>query len=252
MKLKLLNARRPRGSALIIAMSIVLLLAGLSTMLLLDMRTRSMRTQVNMENVKAFEAAEAGLDAALRNLNTGGAGIMGIGWTDTNGDGKIDSAEVSAGGYNPATMDGTIYTADGYEAPKGRAIANDYTDKFDVTTARPRPEQTEFDFYAHAKTFGDVRFFTYAVNWATDGIDNDGNGLKDFSEINGEPGGPDDPLRDENEENWYTIWSTGFSNPSTPDGKFTTVEAIVQAITYENSFELDAALELQIAPFIKP
>src|SRR6185295_15705733 len=71
----------PRGTALIVAMVIVLLLSGLSASLLMEMTTRSERTEVDAEDVKSFEAAEAGLDAAIRNLNTGGNGCIGLGWT---------------------------------------------------------------------------------------------------------------------------------------------------------------------------
>ena len=82
--------------------------------------------------------------------------------------------------------------------------------------------------------YGDVRYFTYAVPWKTDGIDNDGNGIVD-----------DDPEKD-----WYTIWSTGFSNPATPQGKFTTVEMIGRRLPVD--FNIEAALEVQIKDKDKP
>src|SRR5262249_47971483 len=61
--------RSPRGSALIIATALILLLAGLSTILMNEMATRSLRTQVAEEDLLAFEAAEAGIDAALNDIN---------------------------------------------------------------------------------------------------------------------------------------------------------------------------------------
>ena len=74
------NNQQPRGTALIVTMTIVLILSGLSLVLLQEIRTRAFRTEVDGEDVKAFEAAEAGLDAAIRNLNTGGTGCIGLGW----------------------------------------------------------------------------------------------------------------------------------------------------------------------------
>ena len=57
--------RQPRGTALIVAMAIVMILAGLSMVLMNEMRTRAQRSEADGEDVKAFEAAEAGMDAAL-------------------------------------------------------------------------------------------------------------------------------------------------------------------------------------------
>ena len=72
--------RQPRGTALIVAMAIVMLLAGVTTALLMELHTRADRTEADKEDVKSFEAAEAGLDAAIANLNAGGNGCLGIGW----------------------------------------------------------------------------------------------------------------------------------------------------------------------------
>ncbi len=254
-------SRRIRGTALIVAMAIVMVLAGLSMVLLNEMRTRAFRTEVDGEDVKAFEAAEAGMDAALRSLNTGGSGCLGLGWADSNirpvnrsgawelghwtdggtmdGDmsigevAVIGSGEVSAGGWQPG-VDGTPYTAVGYVRPEGMAVSNTFrTQGSAVDTAYPRPEPTEFDFYKHTIVFGDVRYFTYAVAWALDGVDNDGNGQVD----------------DAAEQDWYTVWATGFSNPATPQGKFVTVEAITQRLSWDASFQVDAALEVQVDEF---
>lgn len=60
----------PRGSALIVALAIVLLLASISTVLMMEMSNRAKRVEVDLEDIKAFEAAEAGIDAALNDINT--------------------------------------------------------------------------------------------------------------------------------------------------------------------------------------
>ena len=242
---------------LIVVMVIVFVLAGLSTSLLMASRTRADRTEADKEDVKSVEAAEAGLDAAIANLNAGGTGCLGIGWystnnpadadyatlsegkegVDVNGDGFPNSAEVAAGGWYVTDKDGggrdnVAYSADGYTPPPSK-------EQEDQPWARPQP--AEFDFYTHAKTFGDVRYYTYAVPWGSDGIDNDGaNGVDD-----------------EEEEGWYTIYSTGFSSEylsrfsvdaNSPLGKFTTVEVIVEQL--EAEFEVKAALDFIVAPFV--
>lgn len=230
------QARPPRGTALIVAMVIVMLLAGLATSLLMEMQTRSERTEADAEDMKAFEAAEAGLDFAIRSLNTGGNGTIGIGWNgDTNDNGKPDAGEVSTGGWHTG-LDGTsFYTSSDGRRPKTAAWPNQFTQKNGTVIAFPRPEPAEFDFYTHSKVFGDVRYYTYAIPWEKDGVDNDGNGLVDAA--------------DPDEREWFTIYATGFSNPATPDGKFITVEAIGRRVIAVNRLQLDAALELQIGQY---
>jgi hypothetical protein len=253
-------APRPRGTALIVSMALVMVLAGLAAVLLNEMRTRAQRSEVDGEDVKAFEAAEAGMDAALRNLNTGGNGCTGLGWsdvkvrpvymssgwvlgrwTDLDNDGDmeisevtaIDAGDVSAGGWRPA-MDGVPFSAPGYERPVGQAEVNTFRERGAASAAPyPRPEPTEFNFYEHSVVFGDVRYFTYAIAWSLDNLDNDGNGVVD----------------DAAEQDWYTVWSTGFSNPATPQGRFVTVEAVVQRLSWQDTLKVDAALEVQVDEF---
>lgn len=59
-----------RGSALIVALAIVLLLASISAVLVSEMTTRAKNIEVDLEDIKAFEAAEAGIDAALHDINS--------------------------------------------------------------------------------------------------------------------------------------------------------------------------------------
>lgn len=62
--------RQPRGSALIVALALVALLASLSSVLMSEMSTRAKHVEVDLEDIKAFEAAEAGIDAALNDINS--------------------------------------------------------------------------------------------------------------------------------------------------------------------------------------
>ncbi|HEY3320794.1 MAG TPA: hypothetical protein VGP72_10050 [Planctomycetota bacterium] len=64
------NSAHPRGSALIVALAVVALLASISTALLMEMTNRAKAVEVDLEDIKAFEAAEAGLDAALNDINS--------------------------------------------------------------------------------------------------------------------------------------------------------------------------------------
>jgi hypothetical protein len=61
---------QPKGSALIIAMVIVLLLGSLSAVLMNEMVTRAYRIEVDQEDLLAFEAAESGIDAAINDINS--------------------------------------------------------------------------------------------------------------------------------------------------------------------------------------
>lgn len=233
--------RQTRGTAIIVSMAIVMLLAGLATTLLFEMQTRAERSEADIEDVKSFEAAEAGVDAALQSLNTGGNGCLGIGWTgDANGNGFPDANEITSGGWHRG-LDGVGYSASGYQAPPG-------LETVDSPYARPQPQ--EFNFYAHGIIMGDIRFYTYAVPWRNDGLDNDGNGVTDGTSST-----------DPNEQDWYTIYSTGFSNdylarlstnPNNPIGRFTTVEIIAKRLSSDANFEVDAALSIFTKPFATP
>jgi len=238
--------RQPRGTALIVSMVLVLLLSGLAVALFGDMQVRTTRASYNMEDVKSFEAAEAGLDSAIKDLNNGGTGCLGVGWTDTNKDGIPQSSEIPADGYRggipdttkPATdpmrypNDGLRYTGNSYIAPKGGAF-HDSIIIHSVKYYMARPQPAEFDFYKYSVKLGDTSFYTWAVPWQNDGIDNDGSGVAD----------------DASEKDWYTIYATGYCRMTNGEGKFTTVEAIVQRISYAAAFNVPAALTIELAPF---
>lgn len=61
---------QPRGTALIVALALVALLASISSVLMSEMSTRAKHVEVDLEDIKAFEAAEAGIDAALNDINS--------------------------------------------------------------------------------------------------------------------------------------------------------------------------------------
>jgi len=63
------KVHQPRGSAVIIAIVLVLLFSGLSVVLMNEMISRSLRVQIAEEDLLAFEAAEAGIDAAINDIN---------------------------------------------------------------------------------------------------------------------------------------------------------------------------------------
>ncbi len=254
-----------RGTVLIVVMAIVMLFAGLSSAMLMDLQTRSNRTEADKEDVKSFEAAEAGLDAAIANLNVGGNGCLGIGWYEAgkrSTEGNLDKADLVDDGAGSATdngfpdsdevvhggwhvgMDNQPYDfkSDGYEAPLARAVRDQMVrleNGNPKTYDLPRPQPREFNFFVHAIHYGDVRYFTYTIHWGKDGIAND----------------QDNEIDEEDEQDWYTIYSTGFSSlylerlstdSNSPLGRFSTVEAIVSRLTH--TLEMKAALELQFAP----
>jgi len=269
MPILILNPRPPRGTALIVTMVVMILLAALATSLMMELRTRADRTEADLEDIKSFEAAEAGVDAAIKNLNSGGNGCLGIGWwkdnratkeaskgADLNSDGWPQANEVVAGGWHRDIIqvngenegDGNVCPRTGYVAPPGMPKADRmvWTDQNNAAhdDPLPRPQPQEFDFYTLSMQFGDARYFTFAVPWKNDGIDNDFDGLADAADL------------DKSEDDWYTVYATGFSsdysmrlstNPANPLGKFTTVEVIVKKLT--STLALDAALEIQIAPY---
>jgi len=54
---------------MIVAIFIIALLASMSTVLVTEMSIRARHVEVDLEDIKAFEAAEAGIDAALFDIN---------------------------------------------------------------------------------------------------------------------------------------------------------------------------------------
>jgi hypothetical protein len=88
----------PRGSAVIIAMVLVLLFAGLSVILANEMLSRSLRVQIAQEDLLAFEAAEAGIDCAINDINQSPTVRL---LTDGQGSYATDVAGDVAPSWNP-------------------------------------------------------------------------------------------------------------------------------------------------------
>ena len=295
------GARHPRGTALMLAIVVIVVLVSLSGLVVHQVMVRAQRSEVVIEDTKAFDAAEAGLDAAIRDLNSGGSGCLGLGWNaggktlrvigkagfysgqtkawdiavwddsvggGGNADCAIDANElktpaaagltgpvVGTGGWDPASSDGVLFAGNSIydtnqqqgapvydrfkSASTGHGTSHD--DSNCTCPHWPRPQPREFDFYKHAVTYGDIRFFTFAIPWECDGIDNDGTG----------------PSNDDNswEKGWYTVWSTGFVNNRRPDGsygrvyKFSTVETVVKRVFNLSRLAPGSAVEFQIAPY---
>jgi hypothetical protein len=232
----------PRGGALIVAMVIVLMLAGMSAVLMSEIHTRSLRFEVNLEDIKAFEAAEAGIDAALNDINRSAVEqpeINGVPLVSPDGKPVTVHVQMLPDGRRP----GCLGTKD-WEANPDNDWNNDGKPNWKSTAIRETKDGTGkiMATYFHEpgivpQVIGDVAFFTYAVDWLHDGVDNNGNGQID----------------DATERNKYTVYSTGIhkgiaKSGVTEEGTVVTVEVILQASDMDIPALPGAALELQVAP----
>jgi hypothetical protein len=169
-------------------MVVVVVLAFLAISILTNAQNRSILVELNIEEQKSFQAAEAGVDRAIHDLNMGGTGRLGT-------------------------------TA--WQAATDDPNNNRYPDLVG----------NDLEPNIAPVVYGDVSFFTYAINWMADGIDNDGNGLVD----------------DAAEEDWFTVYSVGFSRyMHYQEGTYSIIEVNVHRDNMDRTFALDAALELQI------
>ncbi|HYG76563.1 MAG TPA: hypothetical protein VEK08_16280 [Planctomycetota bacterium] len=265
---------------MIVAMVLVMLLATLSTVIVNEMTIRAKHVEVDLEDIKAFEAAEAGIDAALCDINSCPIYQPRMTGPTTRDDGTLIIPEPSRDKNNsrgflyengqptnaanpnggvalvtpmskkPITVhvarkrDGTFPGCIGTTQWVESIIAVDGTrtktsNTFDLVQESPRrptwksaplrssngadlrfPDGTlrycEDGIVPQA--LGKVAFFTYAIDWFHDGIDNDLDGVVD----------------DKNERNKYTIYSTGIhrglsQSGVTQSGKVVTIEVVVQA-----------------------
>lgn len=234
------SSNQPRGTALIIAMVIVLLLASLSTVLMSEMLTHSERVEVQQEDMLAFEAAEAGVDAAINDINQSPViplVINGAVVKTANGipiavhDPANRPGCLGTKKWNPVTDDllpGGFRSASYVARPTWKAVA---------TTPSNGGEPIMNEPNITPQSLGDVAFFTYAVDWRTDGIDNDGNGQVD----------------DVSERNKYTIYSTGIHRGMlkagvTEAGRIISIQVVVQAKDKDIPAIPNGPLELQIKP----
>lgn len=230
---------QPRGTALIVAMVIVLLLASLSTVLMSEMLTHSMRVEVQQEDMLAFEAAEAGIDAAINDINQSPViplVINGVAIKTANG--------IPIAVHNPATRPGCLGTKNWNPAtddllPNVRSAGYVPRPTWKAVATAPVSggEPIFNDPNITPQSLGDVAFFTYAIDWRNDTIDNDGNGQVD----------------DVNERNKYTIYSTGIHRGMlkagvTEAGRIISIQVVVQAKDKDIPAIPNGPLELQIKP----
>lgn len=256
-----------RGSALIVALAIVLLLASISTVLVMEMGTRAKRVEVDLEDIKAFEAAEAGIDAALHDINSSpvyqpkmsgtlstssrvSPGILsangtmpactGIPLTGPDS-GKPLTVHVArkADGTKPGCLGTSTWTLandlDGNARPTWRSLQMRSASGSPFTFVNGQPRYCEDNIVPEA--LGSVAFFTYVIDWFHDGTDNDGDGTID----------------DRNERNKYTVFSTGVhrgirQSGVTEAGKVVTLEVMAQALDKDFEQLPHGALEVQIKP----
>jgi len=272
----------PRGSALIVALALVALLASLSSVLMSEMSTRAKHVEVDLEDIKAFEAAEAGIDAALNDINSSPVyqpymstvgqpysvnGVVQPHPTATRAsNGVLTNAGTLASGNTsgialvgqnsgkPLTVHVCVKADGTRPGCLGTSNWNKATNDLDGNKRPTWRSQQLHDSSGNLLTFadgsarycednivpqalGNVAFFTYAIDWFHDGIDNDGDGLAD----------------DRNERNKYTIYSTGIHRGLTQGGvteagKVVTIEVNVQALDRDFEQLPNGALEIQIKP----
>jgi hypothetical protein len=238
--------RPERGTALIVAMAIVLLLASLSSVLMNEMMSRSTRVEVQQEDMLAFEAAEAGIDAAINDINQSKTILL----VDRNGKQVVTDTGIPLRVYDPAFKPGCLGTKNwnpgtddilpggirppGYiPRPTWKTVATKATTGAEIFN---EPNITP-------QILGDVAFFTYAVDWLTDNVDNDGKNGKDIDDVS--------------ERNMFTIYSTGIHRGMlkagvTEAGRIISIQVIVQAKD-KNFPQLDVlGLENQPKPRNEP
>ena len=232
-----LTSSRPKGAAMIIAMAIIILLAGLSAALLSEMHTRSLHVQVDLEDIKAFEAAEAGIDVAINDINQSALTTIPGVTTPTSGKPVYVHDPVNKPGCI-GTKNWVKATDDTLPAIASRPSGTAYIGRPTWMSIEATDTGGNLVFHEPHITpqqIGDVAFFTYAVNWLNDGIDNNGDGSVD----------------DVTERNKFTIFSTGIHRGAvksgiTQEGKIVTVEVIVEAKDADAPPLPSSPIELQI------
>ena len=263
----------PRGTALVLAMTLIILLGSFAAVLVSEMDVRSDLVEVDLEDMKAFEAAEAGIDAALADINrasvyqprmTGlGAGTVPgpaerrASWggfpSPTTQDPLCPSGSTPLISPEPSKLPMYVHVRQNADGTKPGCIGtsgwtpnNDYN-----LDGRPTWKSVAFKNQKNLsdpnlyfcepnvvpQILGDAAFFTYAVDWFHDLADNDGDGVAD----------------NRAERNKYTIYSTGihvgrWRNGITEAGRVVTLEVNVQAMDDEEFPFPSAALEMQVKP----
>jgi len=270
----------PRGTALVLAMTLIILLGSFAAILVSEMDVRSDLVEVDLEDMKAFEAAEAGIDAALADINrapvyqprmtglgppnvpgpTERRASCGIQPSPTAQDPLCPSGSTPLISPEPMKIPIYVHVHQRTDGTKPGCIGtsewisnNDYNNdgrptwKSVAFKNQKNPGDPNYYFcepHVVPQILGDAAFFTYAIDWFHDGVDNDRDGL-----------GPLGASVADNraERNKYTIYSTGihvgrWRNGITEAGRVVTLEVNVQAMDDEEFPFPSAALELQIKP----
>jgi Tfp pilus assembly protein PilX len=296
------NEKRPAGNALIIALTIVALLASFASVLVSEMMLRAKRVEIDLEDIKAFEAAEAGIDAALNDINSSpvyqpymevsatypletqangttipnrnaprtsngvlntvdgsltsgntiGARLISP-WYDSSDKPKPINVHVArkADGNKPGCIGTSAWVAptyvngvrtsdgndiDGNNRPtwRSQAMRNSSGNVLKYSSGPNSGHDRFCEDNITPLSLGNVAYFTYAIDWFHDGVDNDNDGHAD----------------DRNERNKYTIYSTGIhrgiqQSGVTESGRIVTIEVNVQSLDRDNNLP-------DSGPFIVP
>ncbi|HEY3325264.1 MAG TPA: hypothetical protein VGP72_32730 [Planctomycetota bacterium] len=251
-----------RGTALIVSMTVVVVLSFLSLLFVQKMLTRSRNVDIETEEMKAFEAAEAGIDMALNDINTSPS------YRPMMTSSAATASRSSTGTVPLATPSGKplyvhvpyITLANGSKRKIG-CIGTDQWTSADDLDGNGRPtwrsgvpllknmaailytqgissgEPRYWENHITPQVMGDVAFFTWTVDWFHDGVDNNGDGTID----------------DRNERNKYTIYSTGIhrginKNGVSKQGYVVTIEVNVQSIDQSMDLGVNGGINLQLKP----
>jgi hypothetical protein len=189
--------RSRKGTALIVALALIMMLASMATVLMNEMHTRSHHVEVDLEDIKAFEAAEAGVDAAISDINRMRMlQLVTAGGTVLSPDGRpvrVHDPTIHTDDKGNNVKAGCLGTVN-WNVPLGTDRKDDLLPiNLPKGAYIPRPtwqssaalddagdilyvngQQVFHDPNIVPQQLGDVAFFTYAIDWLWDGLDNDG------------------------------------------------------------------------------
>lgn len=138
--------KRERGSALFIAMLVVLVVASLSVVVVSDSVAKAKDAELEVEAVRSLYVAESAIDLAMDSVQTGGTGRLGTSaW----------------GGGDDVGADGNGGTVD---AGQGDGLP---------TVGEPDVALQNFAGVSGGQ------YYTYAMFWGNNGVDDDGDGSVD-------------------------------------------------------------------------
>jgi hypothetical protein len=188
-----------KGTALIVALAIILMLSSMATVLMNEMHMRSHHVEVDLEDVKAFESAEAGIDAAISDINrmqmlqlvTPSATVLSpdgrpVRVHDPSIHKDANGNDVKAGCLGTANWKAPVGSTRNDDVlplvvPSGGYVPRPTWQSTPATNSGGIVYTTNGTPLYHdpnivPQQLADVAFFTYAIDWLWDGIDNDGQG----------------------------------------------------------------------------